>query len=68
MDASFGFQAGKFGFNITGGAGQQVAIQSSTNLRDWTTVTTITLGSGPYYFSDPDSSGSFARFYRVLEP
>jgi uncharacterized delta-60 repeat protein len=64
-DASFGFQANQFGFNISGTIGQSVVIEASTNLVNWTSLTNFILGSGPFFFSDPNASEFPTRFYRV---
>jgi len=37
----------------------------STNLVDWLPLQTNILGSGPFYFSDPDTSLFTKRFYRA---
>jgi uncharacterized delta-60 repeat protein len=64
-DASLGFGAAGFGFNIIGASGQVVMIESSENLADWTPMATRTLGSGPQYFSDSTAPASRPRFYRL---
>ena len=64
-DGSFGFAGGKFGFNVTGPSGQVVVFDGSTNLQNWSSIKTNTLGSGPLYFSDPQSGYSGRRSYRV---
>jgi len=64
-DAAFGFAGGKFGFNVTGPAGQGVVIESSLDLQHWTPVQTNAFGAAPVYFSDPQSAFSGARFYRA---
>jgi hypothetical protein len=65
-DSSFGFQANQFGFDISGTIGQSVLVQASTNLVNWTSLTNITLGSGPFFFIDPAAPNFPARFYRVM--
>jgi uncharacterized delta-60 repeat protein len=64
-DASFGFQTNQFGFNVSGTIGQSVTVEASTDLMNWTSLTNITLGSGPWFFSDPNASNFPARFYRA---
>jgi hypothetical protein len=64
-DGAMGFQAGRFGFNLTGIAGQTVVIETSTNLASWTALATNLLDTGPLYFSDPDSTNFTKRFYRA---
>ncbi|MCX6926096.1 MAG: immunoglobulin domain-containing protein [Verrucomicrobia bacterium] len=64
-DGSFGMSSNRFGFNVTGTAGQVVIVEGSTNLSNWLPLQTNTLGSGPIYFSDP-ATGAFPwRLYRV---
>ena len=64
-DASFGFQTNQFGFNVSGTLGQSVMVEASTNLLNWTSLTNITLGAGPFFFSDPNAPGFPVRFYRA---
>ena len=60
-----GFQSGKFGFNLGGVAGQSVVVETSTNLLNWTALSTNTLTTAPLYFSDPAPTTSPQRFYRI---
>jgi hypothetical protein len=64
-DSAFGFAGGKFGFNVTGPAGQGVVIESSVDLQHWSPVQTNSFGPGVLYFNDPQSAFSGARFYRA---
>jgi uncharacterized delta-60 repeat protein len=64
-DVNFGFQANQFGFDVSGTIGQSVVVQASTDLSNWTTLTNFTLGSGPFFFADPNASNFPIRFYRV---
>jgi hypothetical protein len=64
-DAAFGFTNGVFGFNLLGPSGSNVVIQASTDLQTWIPLQTNLLGSGPLYFSDPQSATSVQRFYRI---
>ena len=54
-----------FGFNVIGPAGSNVVIQASTDLHTWIPLQTNLLGSGPLYFSDPQSPANPRRFYRA---
>jgi hypothetical protein len=54
-----------FGFDVTGPSGSTVVIQASTDLQTWIPLQTNFLGSGPLYFSDPQSTTNARRFYRV---
>jgi len=64
-DPSFGFSSSRFGFKFSGGAGQVVIVETSTNLASWTPVETNTLAATPAYFSDPYSGNFPQRFYRL---
>jgi hypothetical protein len=63
--AAFGFTNGVFGFNLIGPSGSNVVIQASTDLQTWIPLQTNLLGSGPLYFSDPQSTTNVQRFYRA---
>lgn len=67
-DGSFGFFSNQFGLNISGGAGQIIVLEGSTNFSNWISLATNTLGSGPLYFADPYSTNFPQRFYRVQIP
>jgi hypothetical protein len=64
-NAAFGFTNGVLGFNVTGPSGSNVVIQASTDLQTWIPLQTNQLGSGPLYFSDPQSPANVQRFYRT---
>ena len=64
-DPSFGFTSNRFGFKFSGGAGQVVIVEVSTNLASWTPVATNTLGATPSYFVEPYSGFLPQRFYRL---
>lgn len=64
-DGAFGFRTNRFGFNLTGGGGQRVVIEASTNLADWSAMQTNVLGDSALYFSDPAAASMPRRFYRV---
>ena len=40
-DPSFGFSSNRFGFKLSGAAGQVVVVETSTNLTSWTPVATL---------------------------
>jgi hypothetical protein len=63
--AAFGFTNGVFGFNVSGPSGANVVIQASMDLQTWIPLQTNLLGSGPLYFSDPQSTTNIQRFYRA---
>lgn len=56
---------GQFQSDITGAVGQQFKIESSTNLVNWTAVSTNTLTSTTYSFIDSNATGTM-RFYRAI--
>jgi hypothetical protein len=64
-NAAFGFTNGAFGFDVSGPSGSTVVIQASTDLHTWIPLQTNLLGSGPLYFSDPQSTTDAQRFYRA---
>ena len=51
--------------DVTGPSGSNVVIQASTDLQTWTPLQTNLFGSGPLYFSDPQSTNNVQRFYRA---
>lgn len=64
-DDRFGIRTNRFGFNVSGAAGQVIVVEMSTNLLDWNALATNTVGSDPYYVSDPVLPEVQKRFYRV---
>jgi hypothetical protein len=64
-NVAFGFTGGVFGFDVVGPAGANVVIQASTDPHTWIPLQTNLLGSGPLYFSDPQSTTNSRRFYRL---
>jgi len=54
-----------FGFNINWASGQTVVVEASTNLLNWTPVSTNTLVNGTSAFVDPSWTNSPQQFYRV---
>jgi DNA-binding beta-propeller fold protein YncE len=63
----FGFNDGRFGFDLTGRTGKLVVVEASTDLVSWLPIWTNTLGAA-LSFRDPQSSVSFNRFYRAHLP
>jgi hypothetical protein len=63
----FGSNAGHFGFNLTGSAGQPVVVEASTDLLNWLPIWTNTF-TGTLSFSDPQSGSFSRRFYRTRAP
>jgi uncharacterized delta-60 repeat protein len=63
--ANLGFQSNRFGFNLAALQGEVVVIEASTNLLNWSAISTNTLNSSTIYFSDPASTNFSRRFYRL---
>ena len=57
---------GSFGFNISGGTGQRVRIDATTDFVTWTPVATNTLVGGSTAFSDGVAFTYDNRYYRVV--
>jgi hypothetical protein len=53
-----------YGFNINWASGQTVVVEASTNLHNWTSVSTNTLVNSINYFSDSSYTNYPKRFYR----
>jgi len=68
-DASFGVQNNRFGFNVTG-TNSFTVVAACSNLADpvWVPLTTNTLVSGSFYFSDPQWTNYPNRFYSLQMP
>ena len=66
-DGSFGVRANQFGFNITGTPNIPIVVQAADNLDNpvWTSLQSLTLTNGSYYFSEPFQPASAGRFYRI---
>ncbi|HXR07500.1 MAG TPA: leucine-rich repeat domain-containing protein [Candidatus Acidoferrum sp.] len=66
-DGSFGVRTNQFGFNITGTPNIPIVLQGADNLANpvWTSLQSLTLTNGSYYFSEPFHPAIPARFYRI---
>ena len=64
-DSGFGVRSNSFGFNISAQAGQVLTIESSIDLLNWQPVSTNTLQSNLFYFSQPYNAASPPRFFRA---
>jgi uncharacterized repeat protein (TIGR03806 family) len=62
-----GFTNGIFQVSFAGPAGSNYVLQVSTNLTQWTSISSNTPATSPFVFSDPNPPGGSARFYRVLQ-
>ncbi len=61
----FGVQSNRFGFTISWATNTAVVVEASTNLHDWTAVSTNTLVNGTNLFWDSTWTNYPQRFYRV---
>ena len=67
-DSSFGMQGNHFGFTIEGTDGLVVVVEASSDMKNWSTVDTVTLTGGSHQFTDPDTQSHPSRFYRLRSP
>jgi hypothetical protein len=65
--SGFGSSGGRFGFDLTGPAGQLVVVEASTDLVGWLPLWTNTF-AGTLNFRDPQSGSYSNRFYRAKTP
>jgi hypothetical protein len=65
---NFGFLTNQFGFNLNGAFGQTIIVDGSTNLLNWTPLSTNTANGSPFYFYDPTWTNFPWRFYRARLP
>jgi uncharacterized delta-60 repeat protein len=64
-DSWFGFRSNQFGFNVSGSAGEQVVVEASTNLTDWSAVSTNSIGTGAPDFTESPGATLPSRFFRL---
>jgi hypothetical protein len=65
-DSSFGFQQGRFGFQVSATPGQAVVIETALDFSSWYPMqTNVTFSNGLSSFSDPASSVLTSRLYRA---
>jgi uncharacterized repeat protein (TIGR03806 family) len=62
-----GFTNGIFQMSFAGPAGSNYVLQVSTNLMQWTSISSNTPATSPFVLSDPTAPGDSSRFYRVLQ-
>lgn len=58
---------GEFRFSISGRLGEMYLIQTSTDLVNWTDLSTLTLSDGTAQFADPQTGSHPRRFYRAIK-
>ena len=59
------FAGGKFSFQVSGQSGPDYAIETSTNLTQWSDVFTTNSPTPPFVWMDSNSPAAPQRFYRV---
>jgi hypothetical protein len=59
---------GAFQFTMSGLTGLTYDVQASTNLIDWTTLTSFVSTNSLMSFRDPDATNFSQRFYRAVVP
>ena len=59
---------GNFALNVQGLFGRSVALEVSTNLTSWQTLTNLTSTNAVIYFEDLGVTNSGSRFYRAVMP
>lgn len=67
-DATFGVRSNHFGFTVSGCPGQNMVVETSTNLLTWQPLATNVLGPSPLTFRDPVPTTAGQRFYRLTIP
>jgi hypothetical protein len=59
---------GTFQMQFWAAAGQTFILQTSSNLIDWTSLSTNSPASVPFTLVDPGAAGALHRFYRIVPP
>jgi hypothetical protein len=57
---------GQFRMHVSGTAGQNYTLQSSTNLFNWTSIITLSAPSSSFDLTDPGAVNGVRGFYRIL--
>jgi hypothetical protein len=65
--SSIGFSNSVFELGLSGIAGKSYVLQVSTNLTDWTALSTNIAPSNLFNLSDPNAANFRQRFYRAIE-
>ena len=53
-------------FRVQSWKGMAFEVQASTDLKQWSPVTTVTNLAGTLEFTDPDAANFMRRFYRAV--
>jgi hypothetical protein len=69
-DGNFGVRANYFGFDIAGTANIPIVVEACDSLSGsvWTSLQSLTLTNGLFYFSEPVQAGIAGRYYRISPP
>ena len=59
---------GVFQMQFWAPAGKTYVLQASSDLIQWTSISTNTPAAAPFYWADPDAASFPHRFYRVITP
>lgn len=59
---------GSLQFTISGAPGPGYTIQTSSNLTNWVTLSTLVNSNGTFLFTDPVNTNNPQLFYRVIAP
>jgi hypothetical protein len=68
LKTPMGLTNGNFIFKIENLSGRVIALQASTNLVDWETLTNFSEGQTRMLFNDPAATNYSQRFYRAVVP
>ena len=60
------FTNGVFQLELSAATNENYILQASTNLTQWTSISTSTPTSSQFYLTDPNTTNFTRRFYRVL--
>ena len=58
----------QFQLGFLGATGSNYVLQASTNLLNWTAISTNTATTNAFFLYDPSATNFSQRFYRVLQP
>jgi uncharacterized delta-60 repeat protein len=68
LEPSNGSPSTQFSFSASGQFGQSFAIEASTNLVNWTAITSSSFGVGPFYYTNSFTTNTPMIFYRLRMP
>ena len=57
---------GRFSFNVTGAPGLTYQIDTSSNLLNWLSLTSVIPTNSPFFITDPTATNSY-QFYRAVQ-